>query len=46
MIRQQVITEINDCHVAWGHIDVLVQDCSVSIANALEILQSNTKPLI
>ena len=28
------------------HFDDLVQDCSISIANALEILQSCTKPLI
>ena len=28
------------------HIDDLVQDCSISIANTLEILQSCTKPLI
>ena len=28
------------------HIDGLVQDCSNSIANALELLQSCTKPLI
>ena len=28
------------------HIDGLVQDCSISIANALEILQSCTKPSI
>ena len=27
-------------------IDGLVQDCSISIANALEIMQSCTKPLI
>ena len=26
------------------HVDILVQDCSISIANALEILQSCTKP--
>ena len=28
------------------HIDGLVQDCSISIANALEILQSCIKPSI
>ena len=28
------------------HIDDLVQDCSNSIANALELLQSCTKPSI
>ena len=27
-----------------GYIDGLVQDCSNSIANALELLQSGTKP--
>ena len=30
----------------WLHIDDLVQDCSNSIANALELLQSCTKPSI
>ena len=30
----------------WVHIDDLVRDCSISIANALEILQSCTKPSI
>ena len=29
-----------------SYIDGLVQDCSISIANALEILQSYTKPSI
>ena len=29
-----------------AHIDGLVQDCSNSIANALELLQSCAKPLI
>ena len=29
-----------------GHIDGLAQDCSYSIANALELLQSCTKPLL
>ena len=43
-----------DCHVVWSHtihpvnvhchIDDLVHDCSVSIANAMEILQSCIKP--
>ena len=32
--------------LSYGHIDSLVQDCSNSIANALELLQSCTKPLI
>ena len=31
---------------AFQYIDGLVQDCNTSIANALEILQSCTKPLI
>ena len=30
----------------YVYIDGLVQDCSISIANALEILQSCTKPSI
>ena len=30
----------------WEHINGLVQDCSNSIANALELLQSCTKPSI
>ena len=30
----------------WNHIDDLVQDCSNSIANALKLLESCTKPLI
>ena len=30
----------------YRHIDGLLQDCSNSIANALELLQSCTKPLI
>ena len=29
-----------------GGFDGLVQDCSISIANAMEILQSCTKPLL
>ena len=29
-----------------SHIDGLVQGCSISIANALEILQSCTKPSV
>ena len=33
-------------HVIDGHIDGLVQDYSISIALAMEILQSCTKPLI
>ena len=34
-----------DCYL-WCHIDGIVQDCSNSIANALELMQSCTKPLI
>ena len=30
----------------WHHIDGLVQDCSISLANVLEILQSCTSPNI
>ena len=37
-------------YICWGHkvqyIDGLVQDCSNYIANALELLQSCTKPSI
>ena len=32
--------------IELNHIDGLVQDCSNSIANALELLQSCTKPSI
>ena len=32
--------------IPWGYGDSLVQDCSTSIANALELLQSCTKPSI
>ena len=32
-------------YVKWQvHVDGLVEDCSISIANALEIMQSCTKP--
>ena len=34
------------CNILTHHIDGLVQDCSNSIANALELLQSCTKPSI
>ena len=34
------------CHCHWNNIDGLVQDCSNSIAYALELLQSCTKPSI
>ena len=40
-LPEQIMTEI--CKFC---IDGLVQDCSISIANALEILQSCTKPFI
>ena len=36
---------LNNIYVLF-HIDGLVQDCSISIANALEILLSCTKPWI
>ena len=32
--------------ISLSYLDGLVQDCSNSIANALELLQSCTKPLI
>ena len=32
--------------ICYTHIDGLVQDCSNSIANALELLQACTEPLI
>ena len=32
--------------IIYQHVDGLVPDCSISIANALEILQSCTKPLM
>ena len=38
-----------NCHYAFtwkAYFEDFVQDCSISIANALEILQSCTKPLI
>ena len=35
-----------DCPWTQDHIDGLVQDCSNSIANAMELLQSCTKPSI
>ena len=33
-------------YVLWHHIDGLLQGCSNSIANALELLQSCSKPLM
>ena len=44
----QILTLCINCfekNVNMYHIDGLMQDCSISIANALEILQSFTKPL-
>ena len=35
-----------NCALLQLHINGLVQDCSISIANALEILQSCTEPSI
>ena len=37
---------IEACNIGRLHIDGLEQDCSNSISNALELLQSCTKPLI
>ena len=39
-------TEVSrqDCGRYYVHVDGLVKDCSISIANALEVLQSWTKP--
>ena len=39
------IPEYGTFHV-WHYLDGLMQDCSNSIANALELLQSCTKPAI
>ena len=41
-------TENTICRAAWSQLKIhgLVQDCSISIANALEILQSCTQPSI
>ena len=38
--------EVCWCNICKADIDVLVQDCSISTDNALEILQSCTKPSI
>ena len=42
--------KLNKCHMKWSymeiHINGLGQDCSMSIANSLELLQSSTKPSI
>ena len=37
---------VSSCYVSYDYIDGLVEDCNISIANALEILQSCTKPSI
>ena len=42
----RVIILLQNTHVGELHIDGLAQDCSNSIANALELLQFCTKPLI
>ena len=39
-------TDLAQLQRDWGDIDGLVQDCSNYIANALELLQSCTKPSI
>ena len=41
---QPLLILIGDNCDLWAYIDGLVQDCSISIANALELLQSCTKP--
>ena len=42
-----IMTMFQSCIIkAYRHVDGLMQDCSISIANALEILQSCTKPSI
>ena len=44
-----LIQQMQKIQKLWNgelHINGLVQDCSNSIANALELLQSCTKPLI
>ena len=42
----KMVTRPSNLHNENPHIDGLVQDCSISSANALEILQSCTKPSI
>ena len=42
----KALTEPVDAIVYLVYIDGLAQDCSISIANALEMLQSCTKPSI
>ena len=48
----QLSRHVQNCDVVWQlhlkheYVDGLVQDCSNSIANALELLQSSTQPLI
>ena len=39
------LAEINFWNPSYSHIDGIVQDCSNSIAKALELLQSCTKPM-
>ena len=38
--------QILSTDAVWGYLDGLVQDCCNSIANAMELLQSCTKPFI
>ena len=40
------VSNLPDLYYHWQYLDGLVQDCSISTANTLEILQSCTKPLI
>ena len=56
LVKKKIITvmkfvfqkkeRLSGCPEEVWHIDGLVQNCSNSIANALELVQSCTKPLI
>ena len=46
MIEHKLILHVAGCGTHKIYINSLVQDCSNSIANALELLQSCTKPSI
>ena len=41
-----VLYDGNILYIRWGYINGLMQDCSNSIANTLELLQSCAKPPI
>ena len=45
-ISSESFKHMMDSFMVADHIDGLVQDCSNSIANALELLQSCSKPSI